>query len=122
MKTIPPLAAIIFDFTILQRIHNYPKADGIQLPTGPRALGPGPTMNENNAPSCSNYPRLHKAPNNSQLSKSGYYSKKSLKQILPSTAAILLDFTKLQPVNNYPGADASKKGLPVYSSNSPRGF
>jgi len=44
----------------------------------------------------------------------------AIKKSLPSTAAILLDFTKPQPVHNYPRADASKKILAVYSSNSPR--
>ena len=84
-KNKPATAAIILDVTILQRIHKCPRADGIKKKL---------------ARYKSNYPKLHKTPTSSQLSKSGWYLKN-----MSATAAIILDFTNLQRNHNFRRAD-----------------
>ena len=54
-KKMPATAAIFLDFTIIQRIHKCPRADGIIKHTR----------------YSSNYARLHNLPTNSQMPKSG---------------------------------------------------
>jgi hypothetical protein len=123
----PPLAATILNFTIPQRIRNYSKAGGIQWPTGPWALGPGPrlTVNEKNAPSSSNYPRLHNPPTNSQLPKSGW-GVSTASQRFPEVPK---GFQRLPEVprrfQGLPEAPRGSQGLPEASGGSPgvlRGF
>ena len=80
-KPMPPLAGIILDFTIPQRIQNYPRADGIQWPTGPRALGHGPRSLSENAKRT-----LNENP-------------------MPAVPTIILDFTIPRRIHNYPKAD-----------------
>ena len=92
-KNLPATAAITLDFTIPQRIHNCPRADGIKKKL---------------ARYSSNYPQLHNPPTSSQLSKSGWYLQKQM----PSTAAITLDFTIPQRIHNCPKADGIKKNWP----------
>jgi len=122
-KNLPATAAITLDFTILQGIHNCPRADGIKKKL---------------ARYSSNYPRLHNPARNSQMPQSGWYLKKTcplqqelpstsqsfkeftnaqermvLKKNLPAAAAIILEFTILQGTHKCPRANGIKKTCPL---------
>ena len=97
----PVTAAITFDFTILQRIHNCPRADGIKKKTCPLQQQLSLTS---------------QSPNEFTIAQ----ERMVLKKDLPATAAIILDFTKPQRVHNCPRADGIKRKLALYSSNYPR--
>ena len=108
-KKLPATEAIALDFTIPQRVHKCPRADGIKA----------------NPLYISNYPRLHRVPTSSQMSKSGWCLKKLarhiskyprlvqarmvLEHVLPATAAMILDFTRPQRAHNCPRADGIEK-------------
>ena len=89
---LPVTAAITLDFTILQRIHNCPRADGIKKETCP-------LQKQLQLSSTS------QSPNEFTIVQERMVFKKNLS----ATAAIILDVTKLQRVHNCPRADGIKK-------------
>ena len=112
-------AAIILDFTNLQRIHNCARADGIY---------------KTNVCYSSNYRRLHKAPTSSQLPVTAATTfdftilqrlhtcprADGIEKNWSASTAIILYFTMPQGVHNCPRADGIKNKLVSYSSNCPR--